>query len=256
MKLHARIRGTGKPLILLHGLFGASDNLSSLANHLSQYYQVHSLDARNHGRSDRSEKMDYSAMASDVIQYMDESGIVTCSVIGHSMGGKCAMELALAHPKRIEALIVADIAPEQYESHHTAIFSGLSAVNLATIQSRQEADASMTPFIDEASVRQFLLKSLYKNNNGKYDWRFNLKVIHKCYHAILAGLEPARDYTGPVLFIAGERSDYISQSSWSTIKKLFPDASIKMMQGAGHWLHAEKPKTFNLLCEKFLKLNA
>lgn len=252
MKLYSRIRGEGDPLILLHGLFGDADNLAKLANSLSDVTQVHCLDVRNHGRSPHCSSMCYDEMAQDVLHYLDNNQIQSCSILGHSMGGKIAMQTALSAPERINKLVVADIAPVNYSPHHDEIFKGLKSVLAESPSSRKEADVILAQHIDEPNIRQFLLKSLYRDNNGKYDWRFNLDVIIQEYDTILSGQSAQHAFSKDVLFIAGGDSDYVQSAHKAQILSLFPNVRLKVIPGTGHWLHAEKPEVFNALVRRFL----
>lgn len=252
MQLYSRVRGAGYPVIVLHGLFGDADNLSKLATDLAETAEVHSLDARNHGRSAHCASMRYDEMAADVMRYLDEHDIETCSILGHSMGGKTAMQCALSYPERIKKLIVADIAPVTYSPHHVQIFTGLSAVDRTDISSRKQAYDILSEHIEDDGVKQFLLKSLFRDDERQYRWRFNFKAIVAFYQQVLAGLEPHQAYQGDTLFIAGSDSDYILPDHKEQILTAFPKAQLKTIMGAGHWLHAQKPETFNGIARRFL----
>lgn len=261
VSLHSQVSGSkatagasseNLPVILLHGLFGSLENLGVVARALSDNWQVHSLDLRNHGRSPHVDSMSYPEMAEDVRSYLDQNGIARAVLIGHSMGGKTAMQLALDAPDRVARLIVADIAPVDYPAHHDAILKGLNAVDTASLNSRSEADRALRPFIEEAPVRQFLLKNLTKTDQGGFTWRLNLDAIEKCYDGILAGQESGQAYQGPMLLIKGGQSDYIQDQHRDKIARLFPNTVLRIIPGTGHWLHAEKPALFTTLCERFL----
>lgn len=240
------------PVILLHGLFGSLENLGVVARALSDTWEVHALDLRNHGRSPHADSMSYPEMAEDVRAYMDRNGMNRAAIIGHSMGGKTGMQLALDAPDRVARLIVADIAPVDYPRHHDAILEGLKGVDTQGLKSRSEADRALRPFIEEAGVRQFLLKNLAKSDEGGFTWRLNLDAIENCYDAILAGQEAGEPYQGPMLLIKGGQSDYIQDHHRDKIARLFPNTVLRIIPGTGHWLHAEKPALFTTLCERFL----
>jgi len=252
IRLHHRITGAGDPVILLHGLFGSSDNLNGVAHRLADRWQIHALDLRNHGRSPHTASMSYGEMAEDVLRYLDEQGIQNAAVLGHSMGGKTAMELALRYPDRVGRLIVADIAPVPYPRHHDSILAGLRAVHPAEIRSRSEADRILADYVHELPVRQFLLKNLVRKGPDQFIWRMNLDVIEKCYDRITGGQTADSPYPGPVLFIKGGDSDYIRNRYREKVSALFPHARLRVIPGTGHWLHAEKPDVFAALCERFL----
>ncbi|MAA93564.1 MULTISPECIES: alpha/beta fold hydrolase [unclassified Arsukibacterium] len=251
MILHSHSTGSGQPLILLHGLFGSYDNLAGIARTLSDQWHVISIDLPNHGQSPHSDTMDYSSMVADLAATLDNLNIARCAVLGHSLGGKLAMAFALAHPERVTELIIADIAPVSYARSHQAVFAGLKAVDTATVANRTEADQQLTKYITEPGVRQFLLKSLHKTEQG-FAWRFNLSVLAQCYDQLLSFPEGNAAYSGPALFIKGAESDYILPEHRSQIMQYFPEAQAKIINGTGHWLHAEKPAVFTKLVKDFL----
>jgi esterase len=251
MLLNHKIAGTGEAVILIHGLFGALDNLGALARHLSQHYQVVSVDLVNHGKSKHQHDMSYHSMANDIIELINSLGLESVILFGHSMGGKVAMQLALNYPERVKALIVADIAPVSYNNRHTQVFNGLNSVDLANLQNRKQAQQTLEQSGIEPGVSQFLLKNLVKSDTG-YAWRCNVGALERAYPAIIAGFETEAQFTGPTLFIKGELSDYIQEQHRSQIAKYFPQASAKIIQGTGHWLHAEKPSAFNKIVHNFI----
>lgn len=255
LELHAQTGGAGRPVLLLHGLFGALGNLVSLARELNAGYQSVRVDLRNHGRSPHAGAMDYPTMAADVLRLLDSRGIDSCAILGHSMGGKVAMELALTHPARVAALVVADIAPVAYApDRHDAVFGALRAVPLDELHSRQQADQVLARTLADPGLRQFLLTNLYRDDD-RYAWRINLDVLHARRSAIAAAPPAAGVYGGPVLFVKGSESDYIGDASSSAIRARFPAARLHIVQGAGHWLHAEKPAAFNRAVLRFLGQN-
>ncbi|MEH6557073.1 MAG: alpha/beta fold hydrolase [Oceanicoccus sp.] len=250
--LASSVIGQGQPLILLHGLFGMGDNLSMVAKSLSEYFQVYRLDLRNHGRSPRADSMTLTEMAADVKAFMDAHGIVSTHLLGHSLGGKVAMQLALDYPEAVEKLVVADIAPVAYKGGHKDVFAGLEAVDLASLSSRRDAENILRQFIQQDNVRLFLLKNLYRDEGGKFQWRINLSVLSRCYESFGQANHGDHPFTGPVLFIKGELSDYITEAYSDATRRLFPNAQLKIIQNTGHWLHAEKPVIFNQLVKRFL----
>lgn len=259
VELNHRISGEGEPLILLHGLFGSLDNLGGVSQRLQDGWQIHALDQRNHGRSPHTETMDYPAMAADVLAYMDRQGLERASLLGHSMGGKTAMELALSHPERVDKLIVADIAPVDYKPRHDNVLAGLEAVDLASLQSRQQADEVLQEHVEMLGVRQFLLKNLVRvgsdedaPGDARFRWRLNLPAIKACYGNLAMAPSAEGPFEGPTLFIKGSESAYIQEKHREQVAKLFPDARLRVIEGTGHWLHAEKPDTFATLCRRLL----
>ncbi|RUO31515.1 alpha/beta hydrolase [Aliidiomarina sedimenti] len=252
MQLNYERSGSGEPVILIHGLFGDLDNLKSISRSLTEHYSVINLDVRNHGQSPHTSAMSYADMAEDVIAIADAEGLDQFHLLGHSMGGKIAMEIALRYPSRVRSLIVADIAPVAYDARHSSILDALCAIDVDALSSRQQADSELAKSIESKGVRQFLLKNLRKEDDRWY-WRFNLKALQDNYQTLIG--EPTRDgqYTGPVLFIRGELSDYVQQSHSDAIGSRFPNARPQTIAGTGHWLHAEQPAKFNQLVSDFLE---
>lgn len=252
MELNYHRTGNGPTLMILHGLFGTWENWGAQIKMLADRYDIIAADLRNHGASPHSDTTDYHLMAEDVIELMDRLGIDRTLMLGHSMGGKVAMQLALDHPGRIDKLIVADIAPVDYGPHHEAVFRGLFNVDLAAIRSRADADARLAEHIDSAGVRAFLLKNLQRSRDGGFSWKMNLKALHDAYDRITAAPSASGQFDGPVLFIKGGNSEYLLPEHADAIKARFPNARYKVIEGTGHWLHAEKPAAFNRLVERFL----
>lgn len=243
MKLHARQQGTGEPLIVLHGLFGSQENLGMISRGLAQSFSVYGLDVRNHGRSPHAEAMNYELMAADVLEYMDDQALEKAHLLGHSMGGKIAMTLALMAPERVKSLVVIDIAPVTYhQRRHDAILDGLSSIDLHSLSGRADADRQMQAFEPEKDIRQFLLKNLYKNEQGFYAWRMHLESIINHYEDIMAGQVSDKGYSGKTLFLKGGDSDYIQPEHREQVLQLFPNASVRVIAGTGHWVHAQKPE--------------
>lgn len=252
---HREAGSDGVPVVLLHGLFGAGDNLGVLARQLAATRRVVQVDLRNHGQSPHHGYMDLSTMAGDVVALMDTLGIAQADIVGHSLGGKVAMQIALNQPQRVRRLVIADIAPVAYGRGHDTVFAALHAVDLAALQSRSDAERMMAPFIDEPALRQFLLKSLQRGDDGGYRWRFNLAALEANYDALRAapGGEP---FAGPTLFIRGGRSDYVSAAHEPLLRRLFPHHRLETIAEAGHWVHGEQPALFNALVLQFLDSGA
>ncbi|WP_257288395.1 MULTISPECIES: alpha/beta fold hydrolase [unclassified Endozoicomonas] len=254
MKLYARQQGKGEHLISVHGLFGSQENLGAINRQLAQKFRVHGLDARNHGRSPHDDAMNYSVMAADIIEYLDDQQIEKAHLLGHSMGGKVVMEVALTYSERVNKLAVMDIAPVQYKvRRHDDVFAGLFAVDLEAIRKRADADHALRQHIEEPAVRSFLLKNLYRNGEGRYRWRMNLEAIHHHYLEILAGHSGEEAFEGDVLFLKGGNSDYILAKHREEVLKRFPKATMREIAGTGHWLHAEKPELVARTLQRFLE---
>ncbi len=252
--LHYREQGQGQPVMILHGLFGSMDNLALVARKLASRYRVISVDLRNHGRSFHGDAMDYGDMANDLCRLMDTLNINTAVIIGHSMGGKCAMQLALDHPVRVQGLIVGDIAPVTYDARHDNVLNAIGNYCPDNMCSRTAVDQQLATFIEMPAVRQLLIKSMKLNDNGEYIWRLNAKALLNNYHALRAMPDnTGKVYLGPTLFIKGELSDYLLSAHQTQIKALFPEASVRVIKGTGHWLHAEKPELFSGVVMRFLE---
>lgn len=248
--LHSESRGEGPTVVLLHGLFGSASNLLTLSRHLEPNYRVVRMDLRNHGKSPHRDYMDIPSMAEDVAKTLGELAVQSATFLGHSLGGKVAMQLAASQPNLVEKLVVADIAPVRYGRGHDAIIEGLLAMDLRALRNREHADEQLQAAVPELPIRQFLLKNLVREGEG-WAWRMNLSVIADCYD-LLRDAPAAEPYAGPTLFIRGENSRYIIDENRVGIMKQFPDSRIETIAGTGHWLHAEKPREFNALVSGFL----
>lgn len=254
--LHSKIEGSGKPLLILHGFLGMSDNWKTLGTQfVDQGYQVHLLDLRNHGRSFHSDDFSYALMVQDVYDYCKANNLTNIDIIGHSMGGKVAMLLATAYPGLIHKLIVADIGPKYYAPHHQDILAGLNAVDFAQKPSRNDVDAILTAYIPDFGTRQFLLKSLYWQEPGQLAFRFNLAVFNQKIDQIGKALPENAVFSAATLFIRGGNSNYILDQDEVAIQHHFPKAAFKTIPNVGHWLHAENPALFYQFCVDFLENN-
>lgn len=251
MQLHYSIQGQGEPLVILHGLFGTLENWGAQIKTLAEQFTVIAVDMRNHGRSPHDSEMTYPLMADDVIELLDHLGLDMVNLMGHSMGGKAAMQLVLNYPERVKRLIVVDIAPVEYEHHHVDVFKGLRAVDTEQLTSRGSADQQLQAYVSELSVRAFLLKNLYRNAEKRFAWRMNLDALEHQYQHI-SQAPTGTPFDQPTLFIKGANSNYLLPEHRDTILSLFPQATYKLIQGAGHWPHAEKPALFSKIVQTFL----
>jgi pimeloyl-ACP methyl ester carboxylesterase len=238
------------PLIILHGFFASSRNWRQVAQKLSVQFHVYVPDMRNHGGSLHHPLMNYPAMTADILRFMDERGLETASLLGHSMGGKVAMWFSLTVPHRVHKLIVADIAPVSYQHRFDNIILALKTLPLAEISNRKQAEILLESFIPELGYRQFLLQNLTLNN-GSYCWRVNLDVFHEMapYIAAFPQTGHLAPFVGKALFIAGGDSDFVQPEA---INSLFPKATISTIENAGHWLHVQQPEVFTAQVEEFL----
>jgi len=236
--------GEGQPLLIVHGLFGMSDNWQSLGKKFADFYEVHLIDQRNHGRSPHSTVFNYEVLANDLVKYIKEHNLNNVLLMGHSLGGKTVMELAVKHPDLVQKLIVVDISPKAYPVHHDKIIEGLQSLDFSVLKSRAEADRKLAVHIDAAGVRQFLLKSLYWVEKEQLAFRFNLKAIAENIKEVGKVLADKMEYKGPCLFVDGASSAYIMDEDEDLILEHFPEAEIVTIVDAGHWVHAEQPNRF------------
>ena len=253
MILHATSRGEGPVLVLLHGLFGQSGNFGTIQRRLAEGgRRVIALDLRNHGASPHGVGMDYRSMAGDVRETLHDLGVLPCAVLGHSMGGKTAMALALTHPHAVTRLYVADIAPVRYPPHLVAFAMAMRDLKRHPGLTRDEADAALAPTVADDGERAFLLSNL--RLGASPHWRIGLDEI-------IDGMDDIQDwptiatnpYTGPTLFIAGARSRYLRPEYRPAIAALFPAARFVTLKNAGHWLHADDPDGFVTVVEAFAR---
>ena len=254
MDLHfeAYGHGRGEPLIILHGLFGSADNWHAVCSKLAPSLKVFSLDQRNHGRSPHSPDMDYALMAQDVLHFIQSQGISEAFVMGHSMGGKTAMQLALLHPSVVRKLIVVDMSPRSYSPGHREILARLLALDLSHFQTRQQMEAALAPAVSDLSTRRFLLKNAVREDSGGFRWRIGLEEILQNLPQLTAALSSDRPFEKLALFIRGEKSDYLLEDDWPLIQRLFPQASLQTIPGAGHLLHVEETELFLKTVQEFL----
>lgn len=240
---------SASPLIILHGFLASSRNWRSIAKRLSDKHHVLVLDIRNHGVSPHAEDMDYPVMAQDILWFMDKMGLQKAHLLGHSMGGKIAMWFALHYPQRIEKLMVADIAPVNYQHSFDPIVHALKALPLNELANRKHAEQFLAEAIPDVSFRQFLLQNLLLKD-GQYYWRINLDIIQKTAHSIVGFPEPVQPiYPQKALFIAGEHSAYIQPEA---VMERFPNAEIIEIADAGHWLYVQAPDEFCQIIEAWM----
>lgn len=240
MELFYREYGQGAPVAILHGLFGFSDNWQTIAKGLAAHFLALTIDLRNHGRSPHVSTHSYPEMAEDVRQFLERHWMFHAAVIGHSMGGKVAMQLALDHPENVSKLVVVDMEPGPAEDNHSGIFQTLLDLDLDLIKDRKEAETFLSQRIPDPGTRQFLLKNITREEDGAFTWKMNLPVLWDNYNKILAPVAGV-PFEKPTLFVRGSASDYIKDSEIALIKSLFPKAEFATIEGAGHWVHADKP---------------
>jgi pimeloyl-ACP methyl ester carboxylesterase len=241
-------------LIILHGLFGSSDNWHTFGNKFGEQFHTFAVDARNHGRSPHSDVFNYRAMAEDVAEFMVQNQLSSASLLGHSMGGKTAALVALLYPELIDKLIVVDMAPRSYQNHRDQVFDALTSLDLNTFAYRKDIEEHLAAKIPEATVRKFLMKNLARNDSGKFRWKMNLEIIDKNYARINEELPSNIQFNKPTLFIRGENSEYIQMSDLPFIGQIFPKAELMTIKNAGHWVQVDAPEEFADAVLDFLSL--
>lgn len=271
MNLFFREEGEGFPIVIVHGLYGSSDNWLTVGKKLSARYKVYMIDQRNHGHSPKSEEFSYDLMKEDLAGFFEQHRIEKAMLLGHSMGGKVAMSFAADYPEKIEKLIIADIAPKDYfllndESQyylHRDILRAMLEIDFSVMHSRKEVEAYLNGRIDSTAIVQFLLKNVHrKKEDHSFEWRLNVRALYDNLDEIISGVnerwfedrQPIFNY--PVFFIKGEKSNYILPEDYKAIQRIYPHAVIKTIPDAGHWLHAEQPQLFMEALEDFLDQQA
>ena len=257
MQLHYKQYSTeGEPLLVLHGLFGSLTNWGAHCKHFANSFAVYGIDLRNHGESPHADELNYQVMAEDVRELLQQLQIKQCSIIGHSMGGKVAMQLALSYPDLIRKMIVVDIAPVAYPSKadgHARILEGMAAMKLDELKNRNEAEAQLKEFVEDDATRKFILTNLTRRGDKGLSWRLNLPAIQQHYDKLRDKLIGEEPFTKPVLFVKGALSNYIHLKHEKEILRLFPAASVKIVMEAGHWVHSERPQVFQKIATDFLR---
>ena len=253
MQLHFREYGRGFPLLILHGLFGSSGNWQPIARRLEPRFHVLALDLRNHGQSPHSPEMNHRVMAEDVLEFMDSHSLSAAHLLGHSLGGKTAMQTALIEPQRIPKLVVADVSPRAYAPAHNAIFQALLTLDLKRFHTRQEIENALAPDIPDLAVRRFLLKNAARRADGACEWRLGLAEIFRNYPHLNEPVNSERPFGGPALFVRGGESDYVTERDLPGIRRLFPGAQIATIPGASHWIHSDAPDLFTRAVLDFLQ---
>lgn len=233
-----------KPLFILHGLFGMLDNWHRVATALSEEYTVYAVDQRNHGQSPHDDAMNYAIMATDLKQLMDSLDIKKATVMGHSMGGKTAMQFCEIYPNMVEKLIVVDIAPKAYKEGHRLYFEALKSLDFDSFEKRRDAEVALEEYEPNAGIRLFLLKNMTRKQGGGFELKMNLPAIEKAYPEIIGSANINNEFDGEVLFIKGANSRYIIDEDMELIFNLYPNAKIETVANAGHWVHAENYEGF------------
>ena len=246
MLLHSKIIGdSNKHILILHGFLGSGDNWISVSRKLNDIgFTIHLIDQRNHGRSFHSEKFDYELMCEDLFNYIEYYNVINPILIGHSMGGKTAMRFSLKYPELIQKLIVLDTSPREYPVLHQAIIDSLKEIDLSIYNTRNSVDDKLKESIKQKDLRNFLMKNIYRTNDGKLSFRFNLRSLSKNIGNIGKKIESDNQFNADVIFIKGENSEYINESDKESINILFPNSKFYIIPNAGHWLHVDNPNDF------------
>jgi pimeloyl-ACP methyl ester carboxylesterase len=250
MELNHKVFGSGEPLIILHGLLGSLDNWQSVAKEYAEHFTVFIIDQRNHGKSPHADAFSYDLLVQDLLAFCEQQHIYKTHLLGHSMGGKVAMQFALENQDFIDKLLIADIAPVAYAPEHNEIFKALRGIDAKTMKSRKEVELALAQTIKNFGVRQFLMKGLTRGENNVFEWKFNLESIWKNYDNILDIFHSDEIFLGETLFINGSNSSYVLPEHQILINQYFPKNKRETISNAGHWLHAEQPEEF---CSKTLK---
>jgi len=254
VRLNFREYGAGDPpLIILHGLFGSAENWHTIARRMEGRRRIIAADLRNHGDSPHDDVFTFPAMASDVAELLDLEGIASADILGHSLGGKVAMELALARPELVSHLVVVDIAPKRYRPHNVDLKDAMLSIDLAAVGSRRDAEGQLAKRVENRTIRLFLLKNLDRDDEGAYRWRMNLEGVSSNFEETGQPIAGGRSFEGPVLFLRGDRSDYVNEEEDEPlIHALFPNALIRTVHEATHWVHADQPDQVIDAVEDFL----
>lgn len=242
MELNFKSLGQGNPIVVLHGLFGMLDNWMHLGKLLAEEYSVYLVDLRNHGKSPHTDEHSYDLMTDDVVRFMEGQWLHRASVLGHSMGGKVAMQLALQYPEMIEKLIIVDIAPRAYPPRHDDVIGAMQSLDPGEADTRSVMQTHLESQLKDQATIAFLMKNLARRKEGGFQWKMNLPTLVTNYSEVgkeITGTEP---FTEDTLFIKGARSDYITDDDWPDVLKLFPNAKLVKIPDAGHWVHADQPE--------------
>lgn len=254
IQLNFKVFGEGKPLLILHGLFGSLDNWQTIAKHTASLgFKTYIIDQRNHGKSPHVASHTYTDMANDLNDFMIQEKIEKGYLVGHSMGGKAVMQFAALYPEKIEKLVVVDIGPKYYPPHHQEVLHALHSFDFSKVNDRKSAEEEMSLYIKEEGVKQFLLKNLERKSATEFQWKMNLSLLSKDIENIGAEITLPKPFETKTLFIAGANSSYVLKEDREGIKKQFPTAQVVYIANAGHWIHAEQPENFTAILLNFLQ---
>ncbi|MFO8087238.1 MAG: alpha/beta fold hydrolase [Bacteroidales bacterium] len=254
MKLHYHHFGQGQPLIILHGLFGLSDNWVTIGKRLAANYHVFIPDQRNHGMSPHDRTFNYYALADDLLDFMEEHELENIVLLGHSMGGKVAMNFALDYPEKVDRLVIVDMGVREYKARaiHYHLIEAMESVDFDTLTSRQEIEEQLKQYIPQKPLRLFIMKNLKRFSQNQLGWKLNLPVLKANLDTVVEGVNRNDRFNRPALFIGGGKSDYIEPHDVKAIKEIFPKAEVEIIQDASHWVHADTPEAFCKIVSSFL----
>jgi esterase len=255
MELNYKSYGSGKPLIVLHGLFGMLDNWQTFAKSMANSYEVFLLDIRNHGRSPHTDEMNYNLMARDVYEFLEEQNIFSANILGHSMGGKIAIQFAVFYPGFVDKLIIADMFPKVYKGQkdHQNIFQAIDAVNKGHFKSRADAEEAVAKVIPEDKIAMLMFKNLAWSEDEHIIWKFNAVAIKNEYQNLLTNIKISEPIKAPTLFLKGGNSDYLTNDDIASLPCMFDNYKVESIPNAGHWLHVDQPDIFRKKVTDFLK---
>ncbi|MBI4524034.1 MAG: alpha/beta fold hydrolase [Deltaproteobacteria bacterium] len=252
MQLHHEVQGEGRPLIIIHGLFGSLENWRTQSKNLSRFFRVYTLDLRNHGKSPHSDVFSYPAMAEDLRDFLAAQELPSAFIMGHSMGGKVAIQFGMDHPDKVDKLVIVDVALKTYRPEYKPILGALLSLDLREFHTRADVDSALQEKIPEGRLRRFLLKSLARAPEGGFRWRINLNAIYKNDGELSKAVEQKRRFAKPACFIKAGRSNYLDKEDVAAIKKAFPKAEVITVPDAGHWIHVDAPEEFTRIVVDFL----
>jgi len=254
MELAFRAYGEhGAPVVVLHGLFGSGESWHSVCQKLATDYRVFAPDLRNHGNSPHSDEFDYSIMGEDVHKFIEARGLDAPHVIGHSMGGKVAMQLAISFPTQVRSLVIVDMAPGEDVARHKDLLQAMLQLDLRAFSTRKQMEDALQAAIPDLGTRRFLLKNVQRRPDGGFRWRLGLREIDKNYSSLTSSIRGSQQYVGPSLFVRGEESDYLQETDLLEIRHWFPRATVVMIEGAGHLVHVDQPQKMQQVLGDFLR---
>jgi pimeloyl-ACP methyl ester carboxylesterase len=253
MRLHYEIQGEGRLLVILHGFLGSADNWRAMRKRFAATYKVFSLDLRNHGSSPHSSSMNYRVMTDDVREFLFEQGFSRVFLLGHSMGGKVAMQFASESPEMIAKLVVVDISPKAYPPSHQPILQAMQDLQLHGLKTYGEAEAALSTNISDASLRKFVLKNLMRDTNGEFRWRIGLDSLAANYDELIKAPAIPNRFDKPTCFIRGGLSRFIEDQDFAEIREYFPLAEFHTVPNAGHWVHIDAPEEFHRIVDEYLR---